>query len=193
VTGLRPGLRSALAVLVIAGAVLVGAGEDARSQAPIPRALSGIVPAPPGPTPGEPGVSRCSGLSRYRHRLGDTGPEEPELAAGVACVVGDFDANGHLDFAIWGRLGPSRRGLRGTRTFTVLFFGAGALVRTEVIRQEDYDHAVLWPRGRGHRGACPVSPQARDGIMLPGEGGGTWLYAYDPAAGRLRGELVCDE
>ena len=186
-------LVSSLIAILAPGVVFFCSADNAHSEAPIPRNLSLIVTAPAGPTQSDPGVSKCSDLGRYRDSLGDIGLTASGLTKDLDCVVADFDSNGYLDFVIWGPLEPGRQGLRGTRKFKVLFFDAQSIMRTEVIRKEDYDHALLWPRGSGHSGACQVSPQARDGVKLPGEGGGTWFYIYDPASGGLRGELVCDE
>lgn len=184
------GVVTALVLSALAFVLLI---DEVRADTSTPRDLSRIVVVPPGRTPENNGVSQCSGLQAYAESLRDTGLSAPELAKGVNCVVADFDANGYLDFAIWGALEPSKRGLRGTRRIKVLFFRGRAVVRSETIVQEDYDQALLWARGSGHDGACDVARHQKDGVKLPGEGGGTWFYAYDPASRRLHGQFVCDE
>jgi hypothetical protein len=177
--------------LVVAAAA--AAADPARPSVSTPGNLSGIETAPSGRTNPEVGISACRGLWRYLDSLRDLGLTDADLRKDITCIVADFDSNGSLDFLVWGRHEPSRRGLRGTRTFKILFFGGNKILRTEIIRHEDYDHAVMWPRGRSSSGACAVLPQTLDGIMLPGEGGGSWYYIYEPGSRKLRGEFACDE
>ena len=154
---------------------------------------SDIETTPNGRTQPGAAVSACRGLWRYLGHLRDLGLADADLRKAVTCVVADFDANGSLDFLVWGRHQPSRQGLRGTRPFKILFFDGNKVVHTETIRQEDYDQAVIWPWGRGSEGACPVLAQTLDGILLPGEGGGSWYYVFEPRSRKLSGELACDE
>lgn len=179
-------------ILAIGSAASVAA-DRARSSTSTPANLSGIETAPHSRTNPEAGVSACRGLWRYLDRLGDLGLTDADLRKEVTCIVADFDSNGSVDFLVWGPHEPSKRGLRGTRSFKVLLFDGKKIIRTETIRHEDYDHAVIWPRGHGSDGACPVSPQTLDGIVLPGEGGGSWYYVYEPSSRKLRGKLACDE
>jgi hypothetical protein len=185
--------RVSIVILLVAFFTTSGwAADGVISESHAAGNLSGIETTPPGRTAPEPGISACRGLSRYRAGLNDI-LTDADLVKEVSCIVADFDSNGSLDFVIWGRHEPSQRGLRGTRSFKALFFDGQRLIRTETIRREDYDQAVLWARGRGFDGACKVSPPTVDGIMLPGEGGGTWHYLYERKSERLKAGFACDE
>ena len=165
----------------------------AAQGTPVETTVSGIEARPPGRTPPHPGWSTCLRLSPYRVSLCDIGLGDVGLEKEVTCIVADFDSNGSLDFLIYGNQEPSKQGLRVTTSFKVLFFDDRRMLRAETIRRDDYDYALLWPAGQGSLGACSVSPRTVDGIILPGEGGGTWYFSYDATLRKLTGEFACDE
>lgn len=172
VPGARWAARSVWLVLAACGS------GGAREGAPPAQAQSRIVMSDSG----------CSGLDAHRALLEDVGLGGVEATTVVRCVVADFDANGTLDAALWGVADED-----GTRPFKLLLFQGDTVLQAATIRKPGYAEAVLWPRGTGPSGACQVEPQPRDGLMLPGEGAGSWYFTFDPTSGGLREQLVCDE
>ncbi len=138
-------------------------------------------------------ITACQELQKYQSNSGNRGSIPADLKGESICIMADFDSNGFQDFVVWGHLEPGKQNSRGTRSFKVLYFDDTRILRTQTIKHDGYDHAAFWPRGKGSEGACKISPQQRDGIVLPGEGGGSWYYIYDPQAEAMVGRFACDE
>lgn len=125
----------------------------------------------------------CSGKLKDSF-LAESGISKGQLKKGVRCVAGDFDSNGFLDFALFGRRGKEL-------VLGVLFFEKAVVIRRQLLtdlklgtRSEEEAGVGLYPSGfQGEAG----EPKAKaDGLFRWGkkdddERSHFAVWFYDPS------------
>ena len=130
-------------------------------------------------------VLLCSGLEAYRNELTSIGLRVADLQRALPCVPGDFDGNGHFDFAVWGPRVPDDASLPGMRQFKVLYFHQGRILKSQQIETPGCDHLWLFePKSETADGGAPLNPH--DGLLQLGEGKTVYFYVYDDGLGILK-------
>jgi len=135
------------------------------------------------------GASYCSGtLFVWISDLNEIGITENKLKNPVMCTVGDFDANGYLDFAFWGIDTVSKtqnnRVSYDLENYLVIFFEGSKVIRKLKIKTEKYYPLVYYkPRLTMGKYGEPISNN--DALWIWGENDGYddyskgIVYIYD--------------
>ena len=105
--------------------------------------------------------------------LNDIGFGDHDIIRGLSCIVGDYDGNGFADFAFQGE-----KLVDGTlETYLkVLFYEDKKLTRETLLRG---DFFFLYPAAN-EEGEFGEPLSETDGLRIPGEGGTTHVFLFDP-------------
>ena len=125
-------------------------------------------------------VFTCKGFERYSHELSVIGLKPAHLGGQIPCAPGDYDGNGHLDFAVWGDLYVRPNEEFETRRFKVLFFSGSQVLKSQQIETPGVDHLFLYkPTDSQEEDEAPVSPY--DGLLQIDQDGVAYYFTYDPS------------
>jgi len=127
----------------------------------------------------------CSGILNDAAILNKIGITEADLKKGVDCVVGDFDGNGYLDFAVYGRIIHEPPVIDHPEALGVIFFQGSNILKTQVLKDKHFSAPELYPATtkKGPFGE-PVSKTT--GIVEWGEGGATVICLYNSSIGEMK-------
>jgi len=97
------------------------------------------------------GASYCKGwLKKHPDALTKIGISPELLKDGCSCTVGDFDANGYLDFAFWGidTSEPKQNGFNKLdyENYVILFFEESDMIETQLIKTDPGFPLVYYPK-----------------------------------------------
>lgn len=105
--------------------------------------------------------------------LNDIGFSDHDIIRGLSCIVGDYDGNGFADFAFQGeKLVDGNR-----RTYLKVLFYEDKKVTREMLLRGDFFSLYHATKEEGEFGE---PPSETDGLMIPGEGGTTHVFLFDP-------------
>ncbi len=102
--------------------------------------------------------------------LNDIGISDQEIIRGNPCVVGDFDGNGYLDFGFPGRSRSNQE------VFKVLFYLKDRIIFTELLQ----GHGYFLYKATDRKGEFGEPTSKTDGLYIPGEGGSTFVFLFNP-------------
>ena len=127
----------------------------------------------------------CSGSINDATILHKIGLTEADLRKDVDCVVGDFDGNGYLDFALYGRIIHEPPVIDHPEALGVIFFQGSNISKTQVLKDQHFSAPELYPTTskKGPFGE-PVSKNA--GIVEWGEGGATAICLYNSDSATMK-------
>ena len=105
--------------------------------------------------------------------LNDIGIDDHDILKGLSCIVGDYDGNGYVDFAFEGKKTIDRKVISYLK---VLFYEKKKVIR-EILLPGGY--FFLYP-ATDKKGSFGEPASKNDGFEIPGEGGTTRVYLFDP-------------
>ena len=128
----------------------------------------------------------CSGTLNDPTILNMIGLKDADLKKGTKCIAGDFDGNGYLDFALYGRSIYESPVIDRSEALGVIFFQGSNIIKTQVLKDQHFSSPELYP-ATTKKGPFeePISKNA--GIVEWGEGGTTVICLYNSG----RAEMTC--
>jgi hypothetical protein len=128
----------------------------------------------------------CSGSLNDVTILNKIGLTEADLRKGVDCVVGDFDGNGYLDFALYGRIIHEPPVIDHPEALGVISFQGSNILKTQVLKDQHFSAPELYPT-KTKKGPFGEPASKTVGIVEWGEGGATVICLYNS----VRVEMTC--
>jgi hypothetical protein len=128
----------------------------------------------------------CSGSINDSTILDKIGLKEADLKKGVECVVGDFDGNGCLDFALYGRIIHEPPVIDHPEALGVIFFQGSNIIKTQALKDQHFSAPELYP-AKTKKGPFGEPISKTPGIVEWGEGGATVICLYNSG----RTEMTC--
>lgn len=119
----------------------------------------------------------CSGTLK-KELLDQIKITNEEFVEGIQCARGDYDGNGHSDYALFSNIQNIRGTISRESGFLIVLYQNGKIINSYVIRDTDVILLVTYKAGR-EKGVFGEPSTKIDGLIEWGEGGTTKLFLLD--------------